>query len=100
LGQDKIKNTCNASTGLTGAQAGLTGVSSQFDRCIKKGSRCSTPKKRARWSFKELLAPYKREETTRNQSNQPNGAKGVKAPPRCEIFITNEVIFSSQYPLV
>jgi hypothetical protein len=68
-GQDKTKKTSNASTGLTGAQAdltgaqtGLTGGSGRFDRYLQKGSRCSKPKKRARPSFNELMAKYKREE--------------------------------------
>jgi hypothetical protein len=76
-GQDKTKAAGNAS-------AGLTGVSGRSDRCLQKGSRCSKPKKRVRLSFSELLAKYKREEANRNQSNQSNGAKGIKAPPRRE----------------
>jgi hypothetical protein len=51
-GQDKTKKTGKASTGLTGGQS---------DRCLQIGSRCSKPKKKARLSFNELLAKYKRE---------------------------------------
>jgi hypothetical protein len=74
-GQDKIKKTGTTSTGLTGAQG-------QSYRCLQKGSKCSKPKKKARPSFNELLDKYKREGATKDRSNQPNGAKGVKAPPR------------------
>jgi hypothetical protein len=81
-GQDKIKTTGTASTGLTGVQTGLTGASGRSDRCFQKGSRCSKPKKKARLSFNELLAKYKRKEATKDQSNQPSGAKSVKATPR------------------
>jgi hypothetical protein len=74
-GQVKIKTAGTASTGLTGA-------SGRSDRCLQKGSRCSKPKKKARPSFNELLAKYMRDGAIKDQSNQPIGAKGVKAPPR------------------
>jgi hypothetical protein len=38
--------------------------------------------KKTRLSFNELLAKYKREGATKDRSNQPNGAKGIKAPLR------------------
>jgi hypothetical protein len=88
-GQDKSKKTDTTSTGLTGvqigltgAQTGLTGAEGRSNRCLQKGSKCSKPKKKVRPSFNELLAKYKREGATKDQSYQPGGAKGVKAPPR------------------
>jgi hypothetical protein len=105
-GQDKIKTTDTASTGLTSAQTGLTGVqtgltgaSGRSNRCLQKGSRCSKPKKKARLSFNELLAKYKREGATKDQSNQPIGAKGVKAPPRHKGIHHQRGNFS-QYPFI
>jgi hypothetical protein len=98
-GQDKIKSTGTASTGLTGVQTGLTGAQGRSNRCLQKGSRCSKPKKKARLSFNELLAKYKREGATKDQSNQPIGAKGVKAPPRHEGIHHQRGNFS-QYPFV
>jgi hypothetical protein len=105
-GQDKIKSTGTASTGLTGAktgrtgvQTGLTGAQDRSNRCLQKGSRCSKPKKKTRLSFNELLAKYKREGATKDQSNQPIDAKGVKASPRHKGIQHQRVNFS-QYPFV
>jgi hypothetical protein len=98
-GQDKIKTTGTASTGLTGAQTSLTGASGRSDRCLQKGSRCSKPKKKGRLSFNELLAKYKRGGATKDQSNQPIGAKGVKAPPRHKGIHHQRGKFT-QYPFV
>jgi hypothetical protein len=91
-GQDKIKTVGTASTGLIGA-------SGRSDRCLKKGSRCSKPKKKVRASFNEILAKYKREGVTNDQSNQPSGSKGVKAPPRRKVSHHQRGNFS-QYPFV
>jgi hypothetical protein len=98
-GQDKIKTADTASTGLTGAKTGLTSASDRSDRCFQKGSRCSKPKKKARLSFNELLAKYKREGATKDRSNQPRGAKSVKATPRCK-GSHHQRGNSSQYPFV
>jgi hypothetical protein len=95
-GQYKIKTTGTASTSV---QTGLTGALGQSDRCLQKGSRCSKPKRKARLSFNELLAKYKREGATKDQSNQPIGAKGVKAPPRHKGIHHQQGTFS-QYPFV
>jgi hypothetical protein len=54
--------------------------------------RCSKPKEKARPSFKELLAKYKRKGAARNQSNQQNGAMGVKHHQDMKVFITIKVI--------
>jgi hypothetical protein len=69
------------------------------DRCLQKGSRCYKPKKKATPSFNELLAKYKREGANKDQSNQPIGAKGVKAPPRHKGIHHQRGNFS-QYPFV
>jgi hypothetical protein len=98
-GQDKIRTTSAASTGLTGVQTGLTGASGRSDRCFQKGSRCSESKKKARLSFNELLAKYKREGASKDQSNQPSGAKSVKATPRRKGSHHQRGNFS-QYPFV
>jgi hypothetical protein len=81
-GQDKIISIGTASTDLTGAKTGLTGVRTgltgalgRSDRCLQKGPRCSKPKKKARSSFNELLAKYKREGAIKDRSNQPIGAR-------------------------
>jgi hypothetical protein len=60
-----MKKTDTASIGLTGAQTDLAGAPGWSDRCLQKGSKCSKPKKKARPSFNELLAKYKREEVTK-----------------------------------
>jgi hypothetical protein len=54
---------------------GLTGAS-------RKDQNATRPKKKVRPSFNELLDKYKREGAIKDRSNQPIGAKGVKAPPR------------------
>jgi hypothetical protein len=69
------------------------------DRCFQKGSRCSKPKKKARPSFNELLAKYKRGGAIKDRSNQPSGAKSVKATPRCK-GSHHQRGNSSQYPFV
>jgi hypothetical protein len=69
------------------------------DCCLQKGSKCPKPKKKARSSFNELLAKYKREGATKDRSNQPNGAKGIKAPPRHKGIHHQQGNFS-QYPFV
>jgi hypothetical protein len=56
-------------------QAGLTDAS-------RKVQDAPSLRKKARPSFNELLAKYKREGAIKDRSNQPIGAKGVKAPPR------------------
>jgi hypothetical protein len=53
-------------------RAGLTGAS-------RKVQDAPSPRKKARLSFNELLAKYKREGATKDESNQPIGAKGVKS---------------------
>jgi hypothetical protein len=105
-GQDKIKKTDTTSTGLTGvhtgptsAQTGLTGAQGRSNWCLQKGSKCSKPKKKVRLSFNELLAKYKTEGATKDQSNQPKGAKGVKALPRRKGSHHQRGNFS-QYPFV
>jgi hypothetical protein len=87
------------STGLTGTQTSLTGAQGRSIRCLQKGSKCFKPKKKVRPSFNELLAKYKREGATKDQSNQPSGAKGVKAPPRHKGSHHQRGNFS-QYPFV
>jgi hypothetical protein len=98
-GHDRIKIAGTTSTGLTGVQTGLTGASGRSDRCLQKGSRFSKPKKKARPSFNKLLAKYKRGGATKDRSNQPNGGKGVEAPPRHK-GIHHKRGNLSQYPFV
>jgi hypothetical protein len=51
---------------MTGtASTSLTGASGQSDWCLQKGSKSSKSKKKARPSFNELLAKYKRKELLR-----------------------------------
>jgi hypothetical protein len=64
-----------ATAGLTVSQSGLTAISRNIG---------DAPKRKLRPSFEELLAKYKRKGAARKQKNQPNGAKGKKAPPRHE----------------
>jgi hypothetical protein len=84
-GQDKIKKTVTASTGLIDAS--------------RKVQDAPSPRKKARLRFNELLAKYKREGATKDRSNQPNSANGVKAPPRHKCIHHQRGNFS-QYPFV
>jgi hypothetical protein len=64
-----------ATGSLTVSQSGLTAISRKIG---------DAPKRKVRPSFEELLAKYKRKGAARKRKNQPNGAKGEKAPPRHE----------------
>jgi hypothetical protein len=57
------------------SQSGLTAISKKIG---------DAPKRKVRPSFEELMAKYKRKGAARKRKNQPNGAKGEKAPPRHE----------------
>jgi hypothetical protein len=83
-----LTGQATAQGGLTGSRGGqtATGGLTVFQNGLIAISRKigDAPKRKVRPSFEELLAKYKRKGVARKRKNQPNGAKGEKAPPRHE----------------
>ncbi|CAN6372559.1 unnamed protein product, partial [Urochloa humidicola] len=73
-GQDKVKKANSANVGLTGPNAGLTATSSRSENIFRF-------KNKAKLSFEELLAKYKKKGAIQRKKSRPDNSKSA---PRYE----------------